>query len=61
CKQAVKASPSSAACLDSLGWVYFKLGLYDDAKKYLNQALELDENNKIIKEHLHLLEGTEWK
>jgi len=59
CKQAVKSSPDSAACLDSLGWVYFKLGLYDDARKYLLQAYELDEENSIIKEHLHLLEGIE--
>ena len=31
CKQAVENSPKSAACLDSLGYVYYKLGLYDDA------------------------------
>ena len=38
CKEAVKVEPKSAACLDSLGWVYYKLGLYDDSLQYLEQA-----------------------
>ena len=36
CKKAVDSSPNSAACLDSLGWVYYKLGMIEDAKKLLN-------------------------
>lgn len=52
CKKSVDSSPNSAACLDSLGWVYFKLGLYDDAKKYLNQASSIDSSNPIIAEHI---------
>ena len=52
CKQAVKIAPKSAACLDSLGWVYFKLGLYKDARKYLEMAEQLDRDNVIIAEHL---------
>ena len=55
CKKAVKSSPKSAACLDSLGWVYFKLGLYDDAKQYLEQAEKLDTNNLQILEHIKAL------
>ena len=34
CKKVVKSAPKSAACLDSLGWVYYKMGLYDDAIHY---------------------------
>ena len=52
CKKAVKASPNSAACLDSLGWVYYKLGLYDDAKKYLEMAEAIDGNNEEIANHI---------
>lgn len=58
CKQAVDYAPESAACLDSLGWVYYKLGLFDDARKYLYQAAELDKNNEIIAEHINLLDRT---
>ena len=58
CKQAVDYAPESAACLDSLGWVYYKLGLFEDARKYLYQAAELDKNNAIIAEHINLLDRT---
>ena len=52
CKQAVKSAPKSAACLDSLGWVYYKLGLYKDAMQYLQQAELLDTTNVEIAEHI---------
>lgn len=56
CKKSVDNSPNSAACLDSLGWVYYKLGLYEDARKYLEQAAGIDKKNKIILEHLKELD-----
>ena len=52
CKQAVKSAPKSAACLDSLGWVYYKLGLYKDALQYLQQAEQIDTMNVEITEHI---------
>ena len=55
CKQAVNKAPDSAACLDSLGWVYYKLGLFDDSRKYLEQAHALDKENGIIREHIQML------
>ena len=55
CKQAVDYAPESAACLDSLGWVYYKLGLYEDSRKYLEQAEMLDRDNEIINEHIQML------
>ncbi len=54
CKKAVEKAPDSAACLDSLGWVYYKLGLYNDALKYLEQAENLDTENEIIAEHIRM-------
>ena len=56
CKKAVKSAPKSAACLDSLGWVYYKLGLYDDARQYLEQAEMLDKDNVEIARHIKALE-----
>ena len=52
CKKAVDHSPNSAACLDSLGWVYYKLGLFKDAQKYLEMAEILDRDNTIIADHI---------
>lgn len=59
CKQAVDSSPDSAACLDSLGWVYYKLGLYEDAKKYLEQAELLDRENEVIANHIKMVHKAE--
>jgi len=58
CKQAVEYAPESAACLDSLGWVYYKLGLFEDARNYLYQASEIDKENSIITEHIKTLDRT---
>ena len=51
--------PDSAACLDSLGWVYFKMGLIDESKKYLKMALDQDNTNPIIAEHLREVQKVE--
>ncbi len=52
CKKAVDFSPNSAACLDSLGYVYYKLGLFKDARKYLEQAEGIDGQNEEIADHI---------
>ncbi|MCI5831121.1 MAG: tetratricopeptide repeat protein [Treponema sp.] len=59
CKKALDILPDSAACLDSLGWVYFKMGLYAEAKKYLERAKKEDSGNTIIMDHLAELANAE--
>ena len=59
CKKALDILPDSAACLDSLGWVYFKMGLIDESKKYLKMALDQDNTNPIIAEHLREVQKVE--
>ena len=54
CKKAVERAPNSASCLDSLGFVYYKLGLFKDALKYLEQAELKDRDNEIIAEHIRM-------
>lgn len=39
CKKALDAAPKSFACMDSLAWVYYKLGLYSEAESWLRKAL----------------------
>ncbi len=51
-KKALKLKPGSGYIIDSLGWVYFRLGDMEKAKKYLLQAAELEPNDPTIQEHL---------
>ncbi len=39
--------PNDVAIIDSMGWVLYKLGQYDNAKKYLLQALKLRKDPEI--------------
>lgn len=59
CKKALDILPESAACLDSLGWVYYKMGLYSESKKFLKRAMKADSSNPIIVEHLQEVQKAE--
>lgn len=56
CKHALELAPESAACLDSMGWVYFKMGLTEEAKKYLEKAKKINGTSKEIAEHIREIE-----
>ncbi|NNJ91070.1 MAG: tetratricopeptide repeat protein [Gammaproteobacteria bacterium] len=45
--QAHQLKPDSAAIVDSLGWVYYRLGNLPEARKYLALALELQNDDEI--------------
>jgi len=49
---AVELRPGTGAYLDSLGWVYFKLGRLDEAERWLRQALEAGESSGTVHAHL---------
>ncbi|MCF2871218.1 tetratricopeptide repeat protein [Octadecabacter sp. G9-8] len=49
---AVAARPDSGAIVDSLAWVYYKLGRYQDAIGPMERAAELEPNDPIISDHL---------
>jgi Flp pilus assembly protein TadD len=51
-QRAVRAAPTNASYLDSLGWVYFKMGQLDDAERYLNDASRRSPRSPTIQEHL---------
>jgi len=51
-KEALKYSPDDGYITDSLGWVYYKKGLYKDALKLLKKAVDLVPDDPIILEHL---------
>lgn len=51
-QKAVAAEPRNGAFIDSLGWVYFRLGKLDLAEKYLNEATRLLPRDATVHEHL---------
>ncbi len=51
-KEALKYSHDDGYITDSLGWVYYKKGLYKDALKLLKKAADLVPDDPIILEHL---------
>ncbi len=51
-ERALRQKPDSGYILDSLGWVYFKKGLYDKALRELKRAVELTPEDAVIFEHL---------
>lgn len=50
--RAVGQDPNNGAYIDSLGWVYFRLGKLDLAEKYLTDATRLLPRDATVHEHL---------
>ncbi|HBX64884.1 MAG TPA: hypothetical protein DEG32_01505, partial [Balneolaceae bacterium] len=38
--KAIEVAPENAAYLDTVGWVYFKLGDYDRAERFIQAAID---------------------
>jgi tetratricopeptide (TPR) repeat protein len=51
-KQALALEPTNGSYLDSLGWVYFKLGKYDLAEENLTRAAVHMGSDPTVQEHL---------
>jgi tetratricopeptide (TPR) repeat protein len=51
-ERAVRAEPTNASYLDSLGWVNFKLGKLTEAERYLSDAARRNPTSATIQEHL---------
>ncbi len=51
-RKAVDQEPMNGAYLDSLGWVYFKMGQYELAEDNLRQAVERDQSDPTVHEHM---------
>jgi tetratricopeptide (TPR) repeat protein len=51
-QKALDLKPDSGYIIDSLGWVYFKLGKQQEALKYLRKALESVKDDPVLYEHL---------
>jgi tetratricopeptide (TPR) repeat protein len=55
-KEAVEKQPENSSYLDTIGWVNFRLRRYDEARKYIEKAVQLrdavGENGATLNEHL---------
>lgn len=51
-EKAVEQDPDNGAYVDSMGWVYFRLGRLEDARQALERALVLTGGDPVIHEHL---------
>ena len=51
-KEALNYKPDDGYITDSLGWVYYKKGLYEKAVETLERAVKLVPNDPIVLEHL---------
>ncbi|WP_417428164.1 tetratricopeptide repeat protein [Kiloniella sp.] len=50
--KAVELRPDDGYVVDSLGWVYYRLGKFEEAVKYLERAIELKAEDPVINDHL---------
>lgn len=51
-QRAVAARPDSGYIVDSLGWVFYRLGRFEEAVAPMERAVELMPNDPIINDHL---------
>jgi len=51
-ERAVALRPNSGYIVDSLGWVYYRLGRFEDAVEPMERATELMATDPIVNDHL---------
>lgn len=51
-RKAISFEPENAAYLDTAGWIYFKLGEYDQALEYITRSVETGDASAEVYEHL---------
>ena len=51
-KKALQADPENSPYLDTLGWIYYQLGDYTNAKIYIEKSLSFQSDIPEVIEHL---------
>ncbi|HJW27833.1 MAG TPA: tetratricopeptide repeat protein, partial [Saprospiraceae bacterium] len=51
-KEAVRQQPTNQSYLDTYGWIYYKMGRYEEAERYVHKAIEFGSTSPVIHEHL---------
>ncbi len=55
CTKAAEADKNNAAYLDSLAWVYYKMGRISEAQQYIALAVEKCSDNNLIQHHAEMI------
>ncbi|MDP2036445.1 MAG: tetratricopeptide repeat protein [Ignavibacteria bacterium] len=51
-KKAIEAEPKNSSYLDTIGWIYYKLGDYKKAKESIEAAVKMELENATLVDHL---------
>ncbi len=51
-QRALELNPENAAFLDTMGWIYFKIGDYEKAREYIRASIETGEASAEVLEHM---------
>jgi tetratricopeptide (TPR) repeat protein len=51
-KKAVAAEPENDAYQDTIGWIYYRLGMYDLALFHIKKSVETRQDSAVVIEHL---------
>ncbi len=51
-KISIAADSLNSSYLDTMGWIYFQLGNYSEAKKYIEKAIDIGGKSSVILDHL---------
>ena len=50
--QAIAAEPDNASYLDTVGWIYFRLAKYEEARRYIQKAITAGGASATVYEHM---------
>ena len=51
-KEALSQQPNNQSYLDTYGWIYYKMGDYQEAESWIKKAIDLGSKSAVIHEHL---------
>src|SRR3989339_108609 len=51
-KKAIETEPKNSSYLDTIGWIYYKLGDYKKAKESIEEAVKMELENATLVDHL---------
>jgi tetratricopeptide (TPR) repeat protein len=51
-KEAVSQQPANESYLDTYGWVYYRMGEYEEAERYIQKAIEHGSRSAVVHEHM---------
>ncbi|HMK38883.1 MAG TPA: tetratricopeptide repeat protein, partial [Bacteroidota bacterium] len=51
-RKALEGAPDNPSYLDTMGWIYFRLGRYRDAESYVKKAINKGEVSAVVHEHM---------